>query len=421
MASPPASPTDDILCRCCGAPSSWQDQSKRNLSYIDSIQLHMRTYLSSARTWPLGYILNSPYSPLHLELQPSPNKKYFPWRDAFEDLLSVQSGGPLISQASRKQEGETMRHLHREHSNRDVQKINKNLHRCGLWLRISEKMAELSAARAILADAKFHSVAREEAIPRFQQMLREQWAHGNHLVENMRRMDALEVLPPASMGMLRGQWIASLITSGAMKGWTSSLADSADGEYYCFSKAQPSQLESPEPEALCMTETELRRCFTEGMPLVPGRPSWITLSAPYPGVWRASEEARLAEEATIGKNNDSEDRVRALGEKYLPWRKQRRRRGLEEEAPFVLRQFVSAEREEKGAGGEVSVKLETQFEDGRSERKEIVGDKGRVLEEVDRCYASMGRKRAEIAEEALDREVLAFVDILEDLEPQNEE
>ena len=41
----------------------------------------------------MGYLTESPYSPFHLERE-LPNRN---WRNAFEDLLTLESGGEMIS------------------------------------------------------------------------------------------------------------------------------------------------------------------------------------------------------------------------------------------------------------------------------------------------------------------------------------
>ncbi|KAJ5689286.1 hypothetical protein N7462_003678 [Penicillium macrosclerotiorum] len=69
---------------------------------------------SNAPTWPISYIMFSPYSPLHLERQQHSEKGVFSsimstlrhdtdhdsmepqWREAFEDLLRLENGKPML-------------------------------------------------------------------------------------------------------------------------------------------------------------------------------------------------------------------------------------------------------------------------------------------------------------------------------------
>ena len=57
--------------------------------------------------WPVGYIIGSPYSPFHLELQ-MPKRH---WRDSIEDLLALEYGGEMINLDNRKEETEVGRQV----------------------------------------------------------------------------------------------------------------------------------------------------------------------------------------------------------------------------------------------------------------------------------------------------------------------
>ena len=71
-----------------------------DLTYRESMRYHFNRYLASPRMWPIGYLIGSPYSPLSIEQQiPERN-----WRDAFEDLLALESGGQMIDPESRERE-----------------------------------------------------------------------------------------------------------------------------------------------------------------------------------------------------------------------------------------------------------------------------------------------------------------------------
>ena len=61
--------------------------------------------LSSTRllgAWPIGYIITSPYSPLYLEEQQLMRKHGVKWRHAFEDLVAIQSGRPMVKNSNRR-------------------------------------------------------------------------------------------------------------------------------------------------------------------------------------------------------------------------------------------------------------------------------------------------------------------------------
>ena len=76
---------------------------KNKTSYLPSserLRQVKHDWLLSPRMWPVGNLIGSPYSPLHVE-QAYPQRE---WRDAFEDMLAVESGGEMISSESRQEE-----------------------------------------------------------------------------------------------------------------------------------------------------------------------------------------------------------------------------------------------------------------------------------------------------------------------------
>lgn len=92
MASFPNDDHRDIASGNYCTPASWAESS--SLSWRKSLQHHLATYLSSPRIWPIGYIVQSPYSPLRLEMD---MPQGICWRDAFEDLLALETGSQMIN------------------------------------------------------------------------------------------------------------------------------------------------------------------------------------------------------------------------------------------------------------------------------------------------------------------------------------
>ena len=72
--------------------------------------------------WPFGFLVsNSAYSPFQLERDaPGVN-----WRDAFEDLLALESGGNMISADDRKMEKEVANRLYSEDIHDIVGHVNE--------------------------------------------------------------------------------------------------------------------------------------------------------------------------------------------------------------------------------------------------------------------------------------------------------
>ncbi|KAK3168198.1 hypothetical protein OEA41_004644 [Lepraria neglecta] len=159
MSKPPSSYTpenSDRSCDKCGAPASWANY--QSLSFDDSLQHHLYTWLNSPQMWPIGYIIRNPYSPLHLECQiPSRN-----WRDAFEDLIALNSGGQMIGQQSRKKEAEVVAHLHYEDTYKQVSRINELLGREARWASLLQRIRAFGARNKINETI---SVVDDKAIP----------------------------------------------------------------------------------------------------------------------------------------------------------------------------------------------------------------------------------------------------------------
>ncbi|MCJ1460791.1 hypothetical protein MMC28_011173 [Mycoblastus sanguinarius] len=125
-------PESDDICDRCGAPSTWADEWTKNLSWKDSLRLYITTFLASPRMWPVGYIIASPYSPLHVERQiPARN-----WRDSFEDLLALESGGQMIRPDSRKKEAEAAARFKVQSLYNTVSAVNKQLERDDKYMKL---------------------------------------------------------------------------------------------------------------------------------------------------------------------------------------------------------------------------------------------------------------------------------------------
>ena len=69
----------------------------------------------------MGYLIDSPYSPFHVE-QELPNRN---WRNAFEDLLAIESGGEMISAESRQQERAVAAKISWERASHCINILNK--------------------------------------------------------------------------------------------------------------------------------------------------------------------------------------------------------------------------------------------------------------------------------------------------------
>ena len=265
MASPssPGQPSGpepgSVLCDNCKKSVLEPSQNTENVSYDERIRQVRKEWLLSPSMWPVGYIIGSPYSPFRVE-QELPKRD---WRNAFEDLLALESGGEMISLESRKQEKTVAAKVNWGRAKSCIEKLIKynaqDAHAYNLlqtaynvskspgnqtdpsimsWLDEKKKMAiEMVQRRVALAEA---FKAREET--------RREWS--------------------ASLRKDRGQWMASLITSGALTSWNSTLEDSEEGVLI--------RLRAPE-DSISFSERELREHFEDGKPLedgIPGPPMY---------------------------------------------------------------------------------------------------------------------------------------------------
>ena len=146
---PPVQPKDHSY----GEPSDDWEKSfsfmlpRTTVLYADSASpgsIMMSGPESSTRilgTWPVGYVIMSPYSPLHLENQQLLKRHGAKWRNAFEDLLALQSGRPMV-----------------ENSNRDVQKNNAD------WVAsMLDQWLFRSMKRVSCGDSRLNSITEEDS------------------------------------------------------------------------------------------------------------------------------------------------------------------------------------------------------------------------------------------------------------------
>lgn len=303
--------------------------------------------------WPIGYILESPYSPLWLEKDiPTHN-----WRDAFEDLICLESSGQMISLENRSKEAEVAKHISYDSTSHSVSLINDTLKGSAKYLSLLKRMRDL-AARKKWADM-LEGVA--EAISSEEESSKWAIASGEAMIATLKQNTGKSF--PASSHKLRGHWMVSLVSSGAMPGWKAQLFDSSEGFQVGISKLDG---DPDDPDGQWMTESEIKRQFEEGIPMQLGSPSWSTHTGHYP---------------------EFEQVPQAVGDDLSTTQMEFQVPPL---APSIVSQVTTVERT-KSENGDLSTKvaLRNLFTDGTVEHKEIIDDPSKVLEEYRRVYASM--------------------------------
>ena len=356
-----------VLCDKCKKsvldPS--QIETSDDVSFSDRVQLALKDWLLSPNMWPVGYVIASPYSPFRIELE-MPQRD---WRDAFEDLISLESGHDIISHESRKQESAVAAKLRWERANFFIEKMNqlntrdystlnqgqKNLDE----MRASGNRAELSAISWLDQQLKMgkESVLRRVACARWYKAWEEdsrEWSASRHKI--------------------RGQWIASLITSGALRGWFSVLGDSEVGDLIQLSKEDdPKNMSS-----IIISERELAEHFDKGKPLCRGTPS-----APLYRVSRPPPAIPVKNTPTLHEDSGPE----IPPDKPELWSRV-------PERPYFWCQSMAAEQITLPIGKTVTkVVMRTWLTNGDVEEKVMVQEPGKVLQEVEKARAKIENRQ----------------------------
>ena len=355
-----------VLCDKCKKSVLEPSQSDNtdDVSFPDRMQQAVKDWLLSPKMWPVGYIIASPYSPFRVEQQLSKRN----WRDAFEDLLALESGNNIISHESRKQETAVAAKFRWERANFLIKEMNKlnmrvtpNLQRGQRDLdemRASGDPANLSAISWLDKTLKaskevvLHRIALARWFKAWEEDRRE-WSASSHKD--------------------RGQWTASLVTSGALRGWFSILQDSEDGDLIKLGKE-----DDPENMRISFSEQELAEHFDEGKPLHSGGPS-----AP---LYKVSRRPRAMPEKNPQILHEDSGPEIPPDEPQL-WSRV-------PERPCFWRQSMAAEQITLPIGETVTkVTMRNWLTNGDVEEKVMVQEPGKVLQEVEKARVMIENRR----------------------------
>lgn len=326
-----------------------------------------------------------------------PNKQH--WRDAFEDLLALDSGGKMIDPQSRHQEANVGRRLWTQGVHRTVSAINRRLKQ---GEENTSLMHRIRAAFVRNNQTSMIKLIDEEAIPSQRKMSEEAIKEGQSMITMLR--DNENQSPPASTYKSRGQWITSLISSGAMPTWESILYDSSEGNLFQFMKREPD--EKGHCDGLTTTELQLKKQFVEGIHMDFNQPAalWSTQSLRYPDLYA------LPPEGPPGDSISDPDSIDA-GMKPP--------QGVHPMSPMsimpmsILAQTTTAERTML-RNGEMSVKvmLTNNHTNGTVTTKEIKDDACKTLEETLTAHTSMEEMRGALGKVAWEQQYAVQEDAL---------
>lgn len=315
--------------------------------------------------WPIGYIAGSPFSPLQLELEiPERN-----WRDAFEDLIALETCGQMISRESREKQAEVAVRLARQEAHVAISRSNELLARGSKYMSILQRSRKFAARQNHIGLVSH--IDKEALLERMKSQKLIDLSQT--LISQLDEIEQAGKPKVSSETMGMGHWITSLISSGALPAWESRLYDSANGQLWSFNKktAPHESTELVDDQAgLDVTDGELASRFHRGIPLQLAYPVWSTKNGAYP---------EFVQFPNV--NPDDGSVVGYTSFKFPPLRHS------------ICSQFTRVDRTRLPSGlFSTRVLIRNQFTDGRTEEKEIVDDVGKVLEEVKEAIMAMENK-----------------------------
>lgn len=180
---------------------------------------------------------------------------------------------------SRKQEAEVAKRRWHDAVTSNVLSINDTLQLDAKFINTLKQLRDLS-------DQKYPAGVQSivEAIRAQEESSNKLIASGKASVECHR--ENMGISHPASQYKMRGQWMASLVSSGALPGWGARIFNSSEGIGLELSKIdQPiSGLEDPDGQS--MTETDLANRFEKNILLPIRSYGWCTEHDQYPGLFQ---------------------------------------------------------------------------------------------------------------------------------------
>lgn len=293
----------------------------------------------------------------------------------------------MIDPESRKREADVARRLWTQSVHHGVSAINQRLKQDEKYMSLLKRMR---AAFVRKQDAGMIKLLDEKAIPSQQETSGIAVAHGQSMIAMLR--DNETESPPASMYKLRGQWITSLISSGAMCGWESTMYDSSEESLYSINKTESG--EKGGNDGLMMTELELRLQYEEGIHAKPDQPPplWSTASLRYPDAFSLAIEGPTEDSISEPRFDDTSTKSSQAIHPMSP---------ISLMPMSILAQTTTTERT-KLRNGQMSVKvvLTNYHTNGTIRKKEIKDDACKILEEVNMVHTSMKDMRAALGKVA---------------------
>lgn len=178
------------------------------------------------------------------------------WRDKFEDLLAIEAGRSMIPLENRKAEDHFSAYRRYLDCSWIITRTN-----CAVRDDHQNVFPALKRRHEAALKRQDYQLADEtENLCRsFKNIEAKLVANANHLRKSYEKVRYAK----ASSFKYRGQWMASVITSGAIPDWTSHVSNSMDGRVVSFSKQNTDPKVEP---GLRVSELELVQHFEKGQP-----------------------------------------------------------------------------------------------------------------------------------------------------------
>ena len=345
-----------VLCDNCKKSVLEPSQNPENIPYRERMRQVKKEWLLSPGMWPVGYLIGSPYSPFRVE-QELPKRD---WRNAFEDLLALESGGDMISHESRKQEKAVAAKLNWERASSCIEKLNKLNARDAHSFNLMETAFSAAKSQGNQIDPSVVSWWNEK-----QKMVKEMVQRRVALAEAFKAREETRREWSASSRKERGQWMASLITSSALRGWKSTLEDSEEGALINLVALEP-------PNGISFSERELHDHFEDGKPLDDGVPGPPMYEISYRPSVVPVEDHQFVDDGSSSQPPPDEPTIVSR----IP------------ERPCFCGQTTVAERITL-PNGKMATKviMQNYLTNGEFEEKVITQEPGKVLEEVEKARA----------------------------------
>jgi len=344
-------PTDTdvgpVLCDTCQNPVLKPDQTASNLTFDQRWTRFTDAWHLSPSMWPVGYLISSSYSPLRVEQQ-HPGRQ---WRDAFEDLLALESRGEMIDPESRKEENEAFRNFIWGNTSALIDSTNKANREISTYISWAQHKDRPEANRKTL----------NEKIQRLKEIAQKR----HSFAQAARAKTEAYKNWSASKHKPRGHWISSLITTGALTGWSTSFQDSAHGVVVDFRHEDDTNPAGS--DGIVISELELLEVFEQGKPLFVGSPPPPLYKIPFP-----SAHAK-----------DEFEREHLCDGIHKPPTKKPMLRSPDPDRPYFSYQTTHVERVTLPNGKKgTKVTLKNVLTNGEIEEQVIVQNPGKVLLEV---------------------------------------